>query len=486
MGNVITPLPIHTPAQLAAGFELGALDIANTITLEEAAAAEAPKGDDPSSLVVTKTTWRMGNAQLFSPSGPSWKRKVAATLRSARQTRRDSELGAVELPGWLSNLGRWFRGEHPVEEKRPEKEYGVQRISLGDDHAPFVQHQWGDSNPVLLLPATNQLGEVAAITDQGVGKDLNNQDRILIVRDQRRNLYLVDFDGMGGTGESGDVEIAVRIAAEAYAKAVKETGDPQKGLEAADQAIRDFNVKKFGSEDGGVGTVAVSALITPQGEIHFHWAGDARGALYEPGANSQFHLAFRTLDDKFAVKRKTSASAYDSFVENILSSHVTNCLGKASLFGRGGMVVRKTPNGLVPGPGSESGFRSADKLKSGIKLKPGSVVILASDGGIFFWEDVPDIIHGLASAEAILKALHEEAYYRMKIFTEIPLGYLGVPFTYQGRASRLRGKKLFIDRPGHVYDSPSSEQPLARFARDHVSIIVYRHPPQGSDGKLEK
>lgn len=118
MSNAIIPLPIHTPAELAAGLELGTIDVANTVALEGALATEGMERSDLYSLaqdpsqqvVITKILWRMGNVRLFSPQ-KNWPVSLEGTLfipppASATSAQVDAGLQSIAtLPKIKDNQG---------------------------------------------------------------------------------------------------------------------------------------------------------------------------------------------------------------------------------------------------------------------------------------------------------------------------------------------------------------------------------------------
>ncbi|MBI4224623.1 MAG: FHA domain-containing protein, partial [Deltaproteobacteria bacterium] len=404
----------------------------------------------------------------------------------------DNEAGSAEMRGLKPQgpMARPVPTPSPSAVDAPRAEPVTLKILGNPPEGTFV-------NPVVRIQT--QAGEAAATSDPGRGgKEKgkpDNEDGAALVQGPSGNLHLAIFDGMGGYD---DADMATRLGIEAFARSASAGGSSEEALREADRQIRGYNEAQSVLERHPVeaGAVAAAAMITPEGVLTVHWAGDARVVVLRPGEDGRYRLIFRTLDEtKGAHAVQEGNSPLTQAVIEETDHSVRSNLG--DFYGR--VHLRGTKQGLVPDD-SEAGFRFAEELKGGMLLEEGDIVIGGSDG---LWGNLPqnkgrlevelnDILGPSHSPDSGTKGLRGEIHHRMELYRQgylaikeaaaaagVDDGFYRAPITYKGTSTYLKAQsRLFIDEYGNVWDSPSGGNVVDSFALDHFSVFVHEQGPR--------
>ena len=322
------------------------------------------------------------------------------------------------------------------------------------------------------------LGHMEAITEEGCGYKAENEDAIAWAKAPNGDVFLIDIDGMGGYANGKD---AARFAAVNLVEFVING-------KAFDRAVEevDLRMRQMFPEAGAAFVAAQISSASTAGDpplARVYWAGDARLLILRKNENMEWHWIYRSSDDSWA--KEVIDSAIDegtnepSFRTQDISLHpmgniLTNGLGKTDY------QLNTTQHGEVPCDDADSlGYTTAEHLDT-IPLQPGDLVVLFSDGVGDNYLKTQHLMHLLATAEnekEVANRIYRESIYNMTILEKarnsrvIERGQR-YSFTYKGLLPHLRGKKLWADAGGTVWDHPDDGSVATKLKADNISVMT--------------
>jgi serine/threonine protein phosphatase PrpC len=326
--------------------------------------------------------------------------------------------------------------------------------------------------------AFSGLGRLEAVTQEGVGYKPENQDAIAWVKTPNGDIFLIDIDGMGGYAHGKE---AANFAATTMVELLTAG---QCFAEAAD-TINEQIQQLY--PDAGAAVVAVQ--ITPSIEAsqphraQVHWAGDARLLILRENADGAWSWVYRSSDDSWAksvvdsgINQGLNEARYRTQVISLhpMGHIITNGLGKD------GYHLNTTPDGELPGrESSAGGCTSAEGLEA-VELYEGDLVVLFSDGEGDNYLRTQHLLNLLETAENETDAvnrIYEESMYKMKVLktardSRACAADERFSFTYEGQSPHLRGRTLWADGHGTVWDDPEQGEVVAKFKADNISVMA--------------
>jgi serine/threonine protein phosphatase PrpC len=322
------------------------------------------------------------------------------------------------------------------------------------------------------------LGRLEAVTQEGVGYKPENQDAIAWVKTPDGDIFLIDIDGMGGHAHGKE---AANFAATTMVELLTAGQCFAEAAETVNQQIQQMY------PDAGAAVVAVQ--ITPSIEAsqphraQVHWAGDARLLILRKNADGAWSWVYRSSDDSWAksvvdsgINQGLNEARYRTQVISLhpMGHIVTNGLGTA------GYHLNTTPDGELPGrEGSSGGCTSAEGLEA-VELYEGDLVVLFSDGVGDNYLRTQHLLNLLETAENETDAvnrIYEESMYKMQVLKKARDSEAFVTgdrysFTYEGQSPHLKGKKLWVDGKGTVWDESGQGEVMAKLKADNISVMA--------------
>jgi len=322
------------------------------------------------------------------------------------------------------------------------------------------------------------VGRLEAITDEGHGYKLENEDAVAWAESPTGDVFLIDFDGMGGYAHGKE-------AAHCAATTMVELLSNGQDFDAAAQEVDGLIQQKF--PEAGAAFVALQVTpATTAGQPHLaqvHWAGDARLLILRRNAGDEWAWIYRSSDDlwvKDIVDHEIDEGTKEArFRTQSISLHpmgniLTNGLGKA------GYELNTTSSGEVPCDEPDSpGFKRADGLEA-IELHHGDLVVLFSDGvadNYLKTQHLMNLLETAKNEKEAVERIYRESIYKMEVLqrarsSEALSAGERFSFSYKGQSPHLKGRKLWVDSQGKVWDEADEGAIVAKLKADNLSVMA--------------